>query len=91
MKVMRENKNVSIKVLLIGSTLTKIGLQKYVKLFEDNDLSVDIWPDMSVQEWKELGLKVGAIKKIQTYIFRSDKHQKLISLGKNEPKATNLS
>lgn len=48
----------------LGAWLDSLGLRKYLALFAENDVDIEVLPALSDDELRELGLPIGARKKI---------------------------
>ena len=48
----------------VACWLARLGLGKYATLFAENEITVDVLPDLTDADLKELGLPLGARKKI---------------------------
>jgi len=56
----------------LGIWLKSIRMGKYLQLFVDNEIDVDVLPDLSDADFKELGIPVGSRKRLLKAIAETD-------------------
>ena len=57
----------------IADWLQKLGLGQYAQRFAENDISVSILPDLTVQDLREIGVSLGHRRQLLREIARLDK------------------